>query len=285
MNYLPQYAGAVYVGTGEIYGKNDFGGFGSVSIDNYTTNRQVTLTGEVEYSAKGNAMYRTTSTNSGGQPCYVMITDEPWELSHFQKGNANAVADYIKKIIKNNRTIFLNNLVCAKFANRLSSDQQRTLYNLQERLANRDEVLRDGNFVSQNGLQEARAPEGYRELTPYLEAFMSRGRVGAILSTPTIIVSAVALASVATASYFLWKSFYDESERDVRFSEGLMNTLRSKLTEAEYEELLRETRGIVTKAKIKASFSALGGLGKWLLIGVGGYAVYQFAKKNYKKKK
>ena len=158
---------------------------------------------------------------------------------------------YVDQVIKNNKRILENNLVCARFSYKLTASQRAQLYNLQTRLNTRNESL------LQDGLVEAKsvsAPAGYAELQSYLDSVMQNGGVGSV--TAAIVIAAVVVASLSTAAYFCYKYYAAESEKDVKFSDELTKVLTSKLTEEEYAQLLEETRGIVTKAKLRSKFSS-----------------------------
>jgi hypothetical protein len=164
--------------------------------------------------------------------------------------------------------------LCARFAYKLTADQREQLYELQNRLEARDNALRADGLVTDT--QEA-SPEGYLYLKRYLDEFMQEpSQVGSV--TVAIIVAAVVIASLSTAAYFAYKYFAQESEDDVKYSKELTRTLTEKLTDEEYQQLLQETKGIVTKAKIKQSLATVGGEFKLLGIAaafLGGYMLYK----------
>ena len=75
---------------------------------------------------------------------------------------------------------------------------------------------------------------------------------------------------------FLYKKLAEESEQDVKYSKELTATLVSKLTEEEYQQLMDETAGLLTKSKIK---QLVRGDMKWLLFAtVGAFAWYYISK-------
>lgn len=183
----------------------------------------------------------------------------------------------VNTICKNNRTILSNNLLCARFASKLTKDQKTLLYNLQTRLEARNEALQDNTLTSN---WQAGTPSGYKELEGYLTTFMSSGGVGSVTVTVSIIIACVVLASVSTAAYFAFKYYAEESADDVKYSDELTKTLTEKLTTEEYQQLLEETKGIVSKATIKAK---LGSNAKYIGIAaliVGGFILI----KNLRKK-
>ena len=93
-----------------------------------------------------------------------------------------------------------------------------------------------------------------------------------------VVIAATVLAATATAAYFTYKSLADESEKDVKFSKELTSTLVNKLTEEEYQQLLQETKGLLTKSKIKGLIRGGSSVAKVALLIVGGWSIYQIIK-------
>ena len=271
ITYDPALAGQQYQGTpGAAY-------YLALPVDGGTQyqladNARVTLTGH--RCELGNTYLLTT----GGQWIATFpdqYGDDQWAplgitASVPAKSSAQAQR-LVDTIIRNNRHILQQNLVCARFAHHLTQDERATLYGLQMRLAERDQALAEQGLVS--GITTG-TPTGYKELQPWLERFMASGGVGLVVSTATIVVACVVVASLATAAWFAFKAYAAQSDDDVRYSDQLTRTLASKLTDEEYRQLLDETRGIVTRARLKASFSSAGGLLKWALIGTAAWLVW-----------
>ena len=65
----------------------------------------------------------------------------------------------------------------------------------------------------------------------------------------------------------------------MKFSEELTKTLMAKLTPEEYEQLKRETQGIVTKSKLLGKFGGAMSALKLGLIAAAGVLVYNGIKK------
>lgn len=182
----------------------------------------------------------------------------------------------IDTIIKNNIQIVQNNLVCARYAEKFTKEQQQQIRDLQNRVMNRQEALK------QSGLCEnvkSSHPKGYSDLGGYLDKLMKGEGVG-IATWAIVVISAVVIAATSVAAYYAYKKLAEESKQDVKYSKELMKVLQSKLTPQEYEQLMKETQGIVTKAKIKASIGGFAGSFKWLAAIVGGYAIYKVVKNN-----
>ena len=233
---------------------------------------KVTLTG---WSTPGNNGVTFWQTASGG---WIILADGWQSVGYSTAYSARSAQSYVDEIIKNNQLILQNNLVCARFANKLTSAQLAQLRGLQSRLNNRNKSLMEDGLVS---VQDTSYPRGYADLANALNEVMATGGtygIGVVVSTTVIIVvSAVVVASLATAAYFAYKAFAAESRDDVKFSKELTKTLTSKLTPEEWQQLQDETQGIVTKTRVKQTISNLGSLGSFLLTGgivLGGLWVY-----------
>ena len=196
--------------------------------------------------------------------------------------NAAVVQDYSKtraqylvwKIIRNNKEILRNNLVCARYASKFTAEQQGKIKQLQQRLMARNSALLNEGLCES---VETSYPEGYADLEPYLAAIMNNGSIG-IASWAVIVIAAVVIGATATAAYFAYKQFADESEKDIKYSKELMAILAEKLTPEEYDQLLKETKGIVTKARIKQAAGSYAKVLRWALYAFAGVALYNILK-------
>ena len=239
----------------------------SISVSDINVVKTVTLTGWWAQAADGTILWETTSGK------YISF-DDGWSTAGVENHSQAQAQDYVNKMIANNKTILENNLLCARFSSKLTAQQRQTLYDLQTRLQERNQHLLDDGLVTVQKQSEA---YGYNYLNSYLSSFMQSGGVGLVISTTmAIVIACVVVASLSTAAYFAYKALYNESEQDVKFSKELTATLRSKLTEEEYQQLLNETAGILTKEKIFSKFSGAGNLIKYALLAAGGYFVYKF---------
>lgn len=231
---------------GILYQLND-GYFAGVGTEG--AGRQVVLTGYKATSRRGSVGYQTT----GG---YFIILSEGWE--HVGTVNVlgksdNAAQKLVDSIINDNAHILCNNLLCARFASKLTADQQQQVRNLQSRLETRNQALQDDGMIQKSSLV-SNYPKGYGELEGYLQALMAGNAIG-VVSWAFIIVSAVIIAGMGTAAYYTYKYFADEAAKDVQYSDELTRVLTSKLTPEEYQQLLDETNGFVTKHKIAQALS------------------------------
>lgn len=248
MNFDATYQGAVMrMQNGEMYTLREDGlfAFAGASYD-YVV--QVTLTGYTATGARGNIGYQTTYGE------YIFLEDG-WQkvgvraLAKYSQAQAQALVD---KIIRNNKQILCNNLVCARFASKLTEEQQELVRDLQTRLNERNNALQSGGLCT---AIESNYPAGYAESASYLDKLINREAIG-VASWVVVVIAASVIAATATAAYFAYKEFAEESEQDIKYSKELMSVLASKLTEEEYQMLLNETKGIVTKARIKQAASS-----------------------------
>lgn len=271
MKYDSKYAGQYYyMHGGAVYTLRGDGKFAYVGIEGYEKMVTVQLTGYYKQGANS-TMYQCTN---GG---WINLTDG-WQYTGYAPITQYTQKDaqyYVNKIIRANANILENNLFCARFANKLTEDQQHQLRGLQIRLEGRNERLLNDGLC---GDKQISTPPGYADLQAYLNALMNYESIGAVISTTTIVISAIVIASLATAAYFAYKYLASEAEQDVKYSDELTRTLMSKLTNEEYQQLMRETNGIVTKSKLTARLG--GGLSmiKWLLLAFSGYALYKVIK-------
>lgn len=277
MKFNSKYAGQYYtLQGGEVYVLRGDGRFAYAGA-NTASNIIVQLTG---YYKQGTSsiMYQTT------QDGWIKLSDG-WQNTGYapiRQYTAKDAEYYVNQVIRNNAHILENNLFCARFASKLNDDEQYELYRLQSALQARNErIVNDGLCTD----IKVSSPPGYSKLDGYLNQFMQAyansaeiNGVGVISTTAIIVVSCIVVGSLATAAYFAYKAFAAESEKDVKYSDELTKTLLNKLTPEEYEQLMRETNGIVTKTRLSSRFSGAFGLLKWLLIGAAGYVVYRSIK-------
>lgn len=265
MKFDVTYQGAVMKGSGAVYQYRSGGFYGvSTELDGNPVYRTVALTGYTETSSRGNLGYQTRDGN-------FIILSEGWTkigtvaIAQYSQTRAQALVD---KIIKNNITIVQNNLVCARFASKFTEEQQIQIRDLQRRAENRKNALVNEGLCSNI---KTSYPKGYADLGGYLDALMNGEAIG-VVTWATVVLAALVIASMATACYFAYKLFADESEQDVKYSKELMAILQSKLTEEEYQMLLDETQGIVTKAKIRSAAQGIG-TGALLIAGLVGVGI------------
>ncbi|MBQ0153799.1 MAG: hypothetical protein KBS70_03335 [Bacteroidales bacterium] len=262
------YSGKVYSGSVTYYYDSAIDAFKgvSVSLDNSLAGGTVTLTGYWTKSSRGNFMFQTTTGE------WINLYSDGWQLVRMDSYPQNQAQDYVNRMIENNKKIVSCNLFCARYASKLTASEKQLLYQLQTRLENRNLRLINDGLVSS---VTTSTPAGYSQLQPYLQSFMQTGGVGVVISgTAVIVITAIVIASLSTAAYFAYKYLFEESADDVKYSEQLTKTLLAKLTPEEYEQLLRETQGIVTKTKIKQMIAGSGNLLKWALIGTAAYMIY-----------
>lgn len=257
MNYDATYTGYIYVNYGNaiLYSYSDGylkGVAVSAVVDNtvYQQGDRVTLTGYTVTSKMGKTGYQCTNGR------YILMEDG-WTRDGYTKlptYSTKQAQSLVDQIMQANRLILCNNLLCARYANKLTQAQRQQVRELQTRLEERNKALQDDNLVQ---VTETNYPAGYEDLSPYLERLMAGEAIGLAVTTWIVIGCIVVGASVA--AYYTYKHFADEAAQDVKYSKELTKILTSKLTEEEYQQLLEETRGIVTKKRI---FAALGSLNR-----------------------
>lgn len=268
--YNQSFSGRLYTTT-ELYVPANPASYGpkwvSGSTDLYDSPIiQVVLTG---FYVAGSKMYQCTNGE------WVDLSECSFGGVSQSSGDAQ---DLVNTIIKNNKRIYENNLLCARFAGKLTADQRMDLYHLQGRLEARDEALRERALIAQ---ASESYPAGYGQLQPYLQNFMANGgKVGLVISgTAAIIISAVVVAAVGTAAYFAFKAWAEDSKIDVKLSDKMVATLKSKLTKEELEQLYGEIDNMLAKQALKSKLSGglagISGLLKWALIGTAAYMIYQ----------
>lgn len=274
MGYEAQYKGVVLQGTDlPLYtlraDGNMAAAYGATGATMY-----VTLTGYTQTSKRGNIHYQTTDG-------YFIYLPDGWteytsvNVSTYSQTQAQALVD---KIIKNNIAITQNNLVCARYASRFSPEQQQLIRDLQTRVVERENALKNEGLCTDIQMSY---PRGYVELEPYLAALMNGQAIGLATWAICVIAASVVLVT-STAAYFAYRAFANESENDVKYSKELTKALTDKLTEEEYQQLLNETKGIVTKSRLKQAISSYGNIAKWALFGIAGFAIYKVIMNKWK---
>lgn len=184
----------------------------------------------------------------------------------------------VDQIIRNNKIILSNNLLCARFANKLTEAQRNRVRELQERLQARNEALQAEGLIEQDSITKD-YPAGYAELSAYLDRLMAGEAIGVAISTIVwIVVTAVVLTGLGTAAYYAYRTLAEESEQDVKYSKELNEILQSKLTAEEYAQLKSETAGLITKAKVKQLFSNYKDMLTYAAIAFLGYSIFKIIK-------
>lgn len=228
----------------------------------------------------GDQNFLYLQTTNGLYAAYDPEKDD-WKMSGYADGalkeyTTSQAQHYVDGIIRNNWEIVKNNLICARYANKFTKQQRANIVELQKRVNNRQNVLKEAGICDDF---KTSSPEGYAELGSYLDTLMKNGGVG-IATWAIVLISATIIAGLGTAAYYAYKQYYDQSEADIKYSKELMAVLAQKLTPEEYNQLLKETKGIVTKAKIKQALGSYGNVLKWAVFAFAGYAAYRVIKNN-----
>ena len=268
MNFDATYQGKVYsMAGGILYSLRD-GYFKGVGVDVNTP--RVALTGYTATSVRGTVGYQTTSGE------YIILS-EGWQFvgnAPIMRYSTTQAQACVNKIIENNKTITRCNILCARYAGSFTKTQLAQIRELQQRVVARDKALQDEGLT-----QDVRTgyPEEYAELSSYLDQLMEDQSIG-LATWVVVVIAATVIAATATAAYFAYKSLADESERDVKFSKELTASLVNKLSPEEYQQLLDETKGLLTKSKIKSLVRGSWGTVKIAAAVVGAYTIYKIIK-------
>ena len=219
-----------------------------------------------------NGYYVSAHFSSGQIDNWVINTDVTKRIPVYSQTQAQAL---VQKIIKNNKEITRCNILCARYADRFTKAQLAQIKALQSRVIERNKALQNEGLTEN---VKTGYPEEYAELSSYLDKIMTDGSIG-IATWVVVVIAATVIAATATAAYFAYKNLAEESERDVKYSKELTRTLTSKLTDEEYQQLLNETKGMLTKTKIKSLVRGGWDTFKYLLIGgVCAYIAYDVTK-------
>lgn len=236
----------------------------------YADVEYVQLSGAYTVSQMGNTMWQTYKPSNR----WIDLKDGWVEYDHSGVPTISEAKaqEIINGMIKNNIHITENNLFCARYADKLTSDQRKQIAQLQKRVMDRQDALRNDGLVYD--IQES-YPRGYADLEPYLAKLMKSEGIG-IVWWAACIIAALVVGGLAAASYFIYRDLFEESKEDVKWSDELTAKLLEKLTPEEFEQLKNETAGIVTKARIRAKLGSWGTILKVAAILVAGAFAYKF---------
>ena len=246
---------------------------------------------EVRYCRKGDYMYLTGYYYFVNDVIYPQATNGLFPINpdgaswSFTAGavtipthSDRSAQKLVNQIIRNNKIILSNNLLCARFANKLTEAQRNRVRELQERLQARNEALQAEGLIEQDSITK-NYPAGYAELSVYLDKLMAGEAIGVAVSTIVwIVVTAVVLTGLGTAAYYAYKALAEESEQDVKYSKELNEILQRKLTAEEYAQLKSETADLITKAKVKQMFSSYKDVLTYAAIAFLGYSIFKIIK-------
>lgn len=191
----------------------------------------------------------------------------------------------INKLLSNNQYIYENNLLLARFSNRLSATERERIKILQGRLEEREYLLRNAEVFSSLGEAQIRGYSNYYTYLKNLCEFKYNPGIGIVISTTAaIIIGVVVIASLAAAAYYAFENAYKESVQDVKLSKKMLEVFEKyKMTDEDVAIIQKETQGIVTKAtlmqKIKTGASSYKNIIIIAALAFAGYTLY----KNYKK--
>lgn len=282
--YSAALKGKVYQSLAESYEytlRND-GKFAGVGVEVSTSNSTTTTILTGYYVERTAGQMCLTTKGYWILPNEWQETGKRGSVKEYSDADANKL---LKEIIRNNKIILQNNLICARFSKYLTQSEKRNVAILQQNLEQRNSELKNSNLVTDVSVAEPKGVANYATALESLMSDYSAGKLGIAVSTiTTIVVAALAIAGIGTIVYLNYIQVYNDSALDVKYSDELLAKLKNKLTEEEYQQLEKETQGMITKAYFKGTGSGVTGLVKWALIAVGGYVAYTTVKKFLNKK-
>ncbi len=274
ITFLPEYAGARWLAIRNA---------ACVSITS-STGEQINI--QAGYYVVGTGRYTWDDTN-----IYVETTTGYWAVINEQNpdfvGNGKdsktsaQAQNLVNSLLKTNMRILENNLFCARFSQYLTATEKQNVAILQHNLEVRNAAIMDTDVFS---ALEQSSPEGYSELQPYLDQLCSQNKVGVVVTTTVaLIVTAIVVASLSTAAYYAFSYYAEQATKDLKYSDELTKTLTEKLTTEEYEQLMTETKGLVSKAAITSKLSGSFSWLKYLAYGAAAYLIYKTVVVDYGK--
>lgn len=155
------------------------------------------------------------------------------------------VQDVVDSLIVNNQQILENNLLCAR-AIELCRERgivlpvrlRQNLFNLQSRLALRNEKLKNSGYLE--SYNESVSPQ-FSLYNQSLIRFMNDPGIGVVITgTVAIVISVVIAVLSAVAAYTLFKSLHAESKTDFKYSDDLTAELLKYLPPETFHKLVNE---------------------------------------------
>jgi len=203
-------------------------------------------------------------------------------------GTNSGAKNLMEALIANNKSILENNLLCSRVITILNSrnvsipiEYKKNLYGLQGRLTARNEKILTSPFID---TKQTAAPAAFNKYQPDLNSFMNSPGIGVVPVVAAIVVYVVVPILVSAIIYLIFSNLHKESKTDVVYSKELTNTLISKLTPDEYQQLLAENEANAKKIDDNASGASLLKTAKYLAIGFIGFTVIDkfISKRNQK---
>lgn len=257
-----------------------YGNYGQVLAtlnDGSVAPETLTLTGLQRTTSKGNKMIQALENSN----VYVDVTLMGTNYTVVGDAEAGDAQSTVEQLIENNKKIFTNNLICARFADKFDDEQKLRLVKIQANLIDSNTALQDNGLVTG---QTASYPKGVEKYVTYLNDFMtvSVSGIGIVINLTTIIVTALVLTAMSVTAYFIFKAYLNQSIDDLHYSEELMKVLDEKLTDEERKMLYDETAGYVNMQKLKTATKTTFSSIKTALLVVGGgflgFKLFQYVK-------
>ena len=237
---------------------------GTTDYIKYGNGKTLTLTGQYE---QFNTDY--------GYDVYCLATNGDWIIIEYNRDNtlhdvgygwllsdlnyyaskpANSstlknAQNMLNELVMINKRILENNLICRRLAKYMDAEDKQILNTLQANLEYRNSEIQNSGTVKDIRVASP------NQLAQYGGDKYDINRIAIAGVATTMIVSAVVIAAVSAAAYYFYKGLLDEAKHDVKYSDELTAKLVAKLTPEEYEQLKRETAGMLTRESLKSRFS------------------------------
>ena len=167
---------------------------------------------------------------------------------HFEEPNSNEAAQYVQELIntyiKQEQGIYKKLLFLAPIIKKMRDDKVQGYQNylaayklLLERLYLRQETFINSQLVN---VQTAQLKGGEKEKEELKTLWAAISGIGVIPVIVYLVAAAIVAGGTAAICYYAFKPNYEESKVDFKLSKELDDTLRAKLTPAEYAQLNKE---------------------------------------------
>lgn len=267
ITFLPEYAGARWLAIRNAACVSITTGTGQqINID---PGYYVVGTGRYTWDNIGNIYVETTT----GYWAVINETNPDFTGAGKETKTSAQAQNLVNSLMQTNMRILENNLFCARYSKYLSATEKQNVAILQHNLEVRNNAIMDTDVFS---AMEQASPEGYAELQPYLDQLCNENRVGVVVTTTVaLIVTAIVVASLSTAAYYAFSYYAEQATQDLKYSDELTRKLTEKLTSEEYNQLMTETKGLVSKAAITSRLSGSFSWLKYLAYGAAAYLIYK----------
>jgi len=176
-------------------------------------------------------------------------------------GSKSGAEQLVNDLIKNNKTIFENNLLCAGMISKMEAngeivpvDRRNQLYILQNRLQARNQKILNSAFID---TKKTAQPDGFIQYAPQLNQFMNNPGIGIVPVVAYIVVAVIFGLLVSALIYLIFKPDYTDSKSDLVVSADLTKALATLSPEAR-AGVLQDLNGQVDKAYVQGKTDGSG---------------------------